>query len=135
MGPLLVLVSPCFGENVVFTCKIGVFLCSLDNLIQRNVFVFFFGNQISKWCSFEKWAIFYLLFTFFSHQGKVTKIPTAHISLKYIHVFCSPYIDFFFFFFCPTNFGGKKRIYQVWFFFGMIHGVDSYSRQFGTINK
>ena len=30
MGPLLVLVSPCFGENVVVTCKIGYFLCSLD---------------------------------------------------------------------------------------------------------
>ena len=32
MGPLLVLVSPCFRENVVVTCKIGSFLCSLDNL-------------------------------------------------------------------------------------------------------
>ena len=29
----------------------------------------------------------------------------------------------------------KKRIYQVWFLFGMIPGVDSYSRHFGTINK
>ena len=39
MGPLLVLVSPCFRENVVVTCKIGSFLCSLDNLLQKNVFV------------------------------------------------------------------------------------------------
>ena len=39
----------------------------------------------------KKRAIFYLLFTFFSHQGKVTKIPSAHISLTYINVFCSPY--------------------------------------------
>ena len=30
MGPLLVLASPCFRENVVVTCKIGSFLCSLD---------------------------------------------------------------------------------------------------------
>ena len=90
MGPLLVLVSPCFKENVVVTCKIGSFLCSLDNLLQKNVIVFFFGNQISKWRSFEKRAIFDLLFTFFSYQGKVTKIPSAHISLTYIHVFCSP---------------------------------------------
>ena len=31
MGPRHVLVSPCFRENVVATCKIGSFLCSLDN--------------------------------------------------------------------------------------------------------
>ena len=54
MGPLHVLVSPCFRENVVVTCKIGSFLCSLDNLLQKNVIVFFFENQISKWPSFEK---------------------------------------------------------------------------------
>ena len=88
MGPWLVLVSPCFRENVVAICKIGSFLCSLANLLQKNVIVFFFGNQISKWRSFEKEkkrAIFDLLFTFFSHQGKVTKFPSAHISLTYIH--------------------------------------------------
>ena len=62
-----------------------VFLCSLDNLLQKNVIVFFFENQISKWCSFEKRAIFDLLFTFFSYQGKVTKIPLAHISLTYMY--------------------------------------------------
>ena len=48
MGPLFVLVSPCFTENVVVTCKIGSFMCSLDNLLQKTVIVFFFGNQISK---------------------------------------------------------------------------------------
>ena len=91
MGPCLVLVSPCFRENVVATCKIGSFLCSLDNLLQKNVIVLFFGNPISKWRSFEKRAIFDLLFTFSSLQGKVTKIPSAHISRTYIQVFCSPY--------------------------------------------
>ena len=90
VGPWLVLVSPCFRKNVVATCKIGSFLCSFDNLLQKNVIVLFFGNQISKWRSFEKRAIFDLLFTFFSHQEKVTEIPSAHISLTYIHVFCSP---------------------------------------------
>ena len=45
MGPWLVLVSPCFKENVVATCKIGSFLYSLDNLLQKNVIVLFFGNQ------------------------------------------------------------------------------------------
>ena len=72
MGPLLVLVSPCFRENVVVTCKIGSFLCNLDNLLQKNVIVFFFENRISKWRSFEKRGIFDLLFTLFSYQGKVT---------------------------------------------------------------
>ena len=91
MGPWLVLVSPCFKENVVATCKFWSFLCSLDNLLQKNVIVLFLGNQISKWCSFEKRAIFDLIFTFSSHQGKVTKMPSAHISNTYIHVFCSPY--------------------------------------------
>ena len=54
MGTLFVLVSPCFRENVVVTCKIGSFSCRLDNLLQKNVIYFFFGNQISKWRSFEK---------------------------------------------------------------------------------
>ena len=58
MGPWLVLVSHCFRENVVATCKIGSFLCSLDNLLQKNVIVFFFGNEISKWHSFKKKGYF-----------------------------------------------------------------------------
>ena len=65
MGPLFVLVSPCFKENVVVTCKIRSFLCSLDNLLQKNVNVFFFGNQISKWRSFEKKRLFLTYFHIF----------------------------------------------------------------------
>ena len=48
MCPLLVLLSPCFRENVVVTCKIGSFLCSLDNLLQKNVIVFFFWKSNLK---------------------------------------------------------------------------------------
>ena len=33
----LFLFPPCFRKNVVITCKIGSFLCSLDNLLQKNV--------------------------------------------------------------------------------------------------
>ena len=45
MGPLLVLVSTCFRENVVVTCKIGSFLCSLDNNSEkRNCFLFWKSN-------------------------------------------------------------------------------------------
>ena len=93
MGPWLVLVSPCFRENRVATCKIGSFLYSLDNLLQKNVIVFFFGNQISKWRSFEKGAIFDLLFTFFSHQGKV--IFLQHISHLHTYTYFAHPIDFF----------------------------------------
>ena len=71
--------------------KLSLFCVVLIIYFRKNVIVLFFGNQISKWRSFEKRAIFDLLFKFFSHQGKVTKIPSAHISLTYIHVFCSTY--------------------------------------------
>ena len=59
MGTLLVLVSPCFRENIKCHMQNCVFLCSLDNFILKNVIVFFFGNQISKWRSFEKKGYFW----------------------------------------------------------------------------
>ena len=99
MGPLLVLVSPCFRENVVVTCKIGSFLCNLDNLLQKNVIVFFFENQISKWRSFEKRAISDLLLTFFSYKGKVTKF-LQHISHSCTYMYFAHPIDFV----CLNNF-------------------------------
>ena len=83
MGTWLVLVSPCFRENVVATCNIGSFLCSLDNLLQRNVIVLFFGNQISKWHSFEKRAIFDLLFTFLVTREKLQNSFSTY--LTHIH--------------------------------------------------
>ena len=131
MGPLLVLVSPCFRENV--------YSCHMQNWVlfvwfryftseKRNCFLFWKSNfkMVLIW---KKRAIFGLLFTLFSHQGKNAKIPSARISLTYIHVFCSPY-----WLFCFTN-CEKIRIYQVWFLFGVIPSVNSYSRHFGTINK
>ena len=92
MDSLLVLVSPYFRKTVVVTCQIGSLLCSLDNLLQKIVIVFFFLRiKFQNGAHLKKGAIFDLLFTFFSYQGKVTKIPLAHISLTYIHVFCPPY--------------------------------------------
>ena len=129
MGPWLVLVSPCFRENVVATCKIGSFLCSLDNLLQKNVIVFCFGNQISKWRSFEKMAIFNLLFIFFSHRAKLQKI-LQHTSHSHTYTYFAHPIDFF-----ALPILKKIRIYQIRFLFGMSPGVDSYSRHFGIINK
>ena len=92
MGTMFVLVSPCFMENVVVTCKIGSFLCSLDNLLQKNVIVFIFGNQISKWRSFEKRAIFVQKFL-------------QHISHSHTYRYFAHPIDFF----CLTNFEKKKK--------------------------
>ena len=116
MGILFALVSPCFRENVVVTYKIGSFLCSLDDLLQKNVIVFFFGNQISKWRSFEKKGLFLTYFAhFFVTREKLQKLTP-------LTFFALPILE-------------KKRIYQVWFLFGMSPGVDSYSRHFGKINK
>ena len=94
MGPWLVLVSPCFRKNVVATCKIWSFLCSLDNILQKNVIVLFFGNQISKWRSFENRAIFDLLSTFFSHQGKLQKF-LQHISHSHTYTYLLTLLTFF----------------------------------------
>ena len=130
MGPWLVLVSPCFRENVVATCKIGSFLCSLDSLLQKNVIVLFFGNQISKWRSFEKRAIFDLLFTFFLVTRKKDK---NSFSTYLTHIHKRILLTLLTFFALPIL--KKIRIYQIQFLFGMSPGVDSYSRHFGTINK
>ena len=107
MGPWLVLVSPCFRENGVTTCKIGSFLCSLDNLL---LLFSFLEIKFQNGAHLKERAIFDLLFTFFSHQGKVTKIPSARISLTYIHVFCSPY-----WLFCLTNFEKKYEFIRYGF--------------------
>ena len=82
MGPLLVLV----------TCKTGSFLCSLDNLFQKKVVVFFFLEiKFQNGAHLKKKGHFDLLFTFVSHQGKLQKF-LQHMSHShtYSHVFCSP---------------------------------------------
>ena len=91
MGPLLVFVSPCFRENVVVTCKIGSFLCSSDNLLQKKRNRFLFWKSNFKMTLICKTDFLDLLFTFLVTREKLQKIPSAHISLTYVHVFCSPY--------------------------------------------
>ena len=129
MGTWPVLVSPCFRENVVATCKIGSFLCSSDNLLQKNVTVPFFGNQISKWRSFEKRAFL----TYFSHflvtREKLQKF-LQHTSHSHTYTYFAHLIDFF-----ALPILKKVQIYQIWFLFSMCPGVDSYLCHFGTINK
>ena len=62
MGPLLVLVSPCFRETVVVTCRIGSFLCSLDNLLQKNI-ILFLKTKFQNGAHLKKG----LFLTYFSH--------------------------------------------------------------------
>ena len=113
MGPWLVLVSPCFRENVVATCKIGSFFVWFRYLLQKNVIVFFFGNQISKWRSFEKRAIL----TYFSHflvtREKLQKF-LPHISHSHIYTYFAHPIDFF----CLTNF--EKRYEFIRYGFSLV---------------
>ena len=126
MGPLLVLVCPCFRENVILTCKSVPFLCSLDNFSSENVIIFFFRP-----------TIFDLLFTFLVTREK-TRIFLQHIFHyihTYIHVFCSPYWLFFFFFFLSYQFCKNYEFIMYGFPFGVTPCVDSFSRNFGAINK
>ena len=68
----------------------GLFLCSLDNLLQKNVIFFFFGNKISKWRSFEKRATFHILVI----REKLQKF-LQHISHSNTYTYFAHPIDFF----------------------------------------
>ena len=129
MGPWLVLVSPCFRENIVATCKTGSFLCSLDNFLQKNVIVFLFGNQISKCAHLQKG----LFLTYFSHFLVSRESYKNSFSTYLTHIKTRILLTLLTFFALPIL--KEIRIYQVRFLFGMSPGVDSYSRHFGTINK
>ena len=104
-------------------------MCSLDNLLQKNVIVLFFGNQISKWRSFEKRA-FFDLSHFLVTREKLQKF-LQHISHSHTYTYFAQPIDFF----CLTNFEKNTNLSGTVSLFGMSPGVDSYSRHFGTINK
>ena len=106
------------------------FLCSLDNLLQKNVIVLF-GNQISKWRAHLKKGPF---LTYFSHF-LVTREKLQKFLQHICHSHTYTYFDHPFDFFALPILKKKNRIYQIRFLFGMIPGVDSYSRHFGTINK
>ena len=129
MGPWLVLVFPYFTENVVATCKIGSFLCSLDNLLQKNVIVLFLEIKFQNGAHLKKWLFLTYLLHFLVTRAKSQKF-LQHISHAHTYKYFAHPIDFF-----TLPILKKIRIYQVRFLFGMSPGVDSYSRHFGTINK
>ena len=105
--------------------KLCLFLCSLDNILLKNV-IFFFEIKFQNGAQLKKW----LFLTYFSHF-LVTKETTQkflqHIS--HLQYFAHP-VDFF-----AIPILQKLRIYHVWFLFCMTPGVDSFSCHFGAINK
>ena len=99
MGPWRVLVSPRLKENVVATCKIGSFLCSLDNLLQKNVIVLFLEIKFQNGAHLIKG----LFLTYFSRilvtREKLHKF-FQHIYQTHTYTYFAHPIDFF----CLTNF-------------------------------
>ena len=96
LGTLFVLVSPCFGKNVVVTCKICSFSCSVDNLLQKNVIVFFLEIKFQNGSHLKKG----LFLTYFSHfvvtREKLQKF-LQHISHSHTYMyFAHPIVCFAF---------------------------------------
>ena len=130
MGPWLVLVSPCFRENVVAASKIGSFLCSLDNLLKKNVIALFLEIKFQNGAHLKKG----LFLTYFSHFLVSRESYKNSFSTYLKHIHTRILLTLLTFVALPIL-KKKIRIYQVRFLFGMNPGVDSYSRHFGTINK
>ena len=105
MGTLFVLVFPCFREHVVVTCKIGSFLCSLDNLLQKNVIVTFFEIKFQNCIHLKKG----LFLTYFSHllatRENLQKF-LQHISHSHTYIYFAHPIDFV----CLTKFEKKYLV-------------------------
>ena len=114
---------------MVATCKIGSFLYSLDNLLQKNVIVFFFGNQWQNGTHLKKG----LFLTYFSHFLVTRKSYKNSFSTYLTHIHTRILLTLLTFLALPIL--KKIQIYQVRFLFGMRPGDDTYSRHFGTINK
>ena len=133
MGPLLVLVSPCFRKKCKCHIQNCVFLCSLDNFLLKNVIVFFFWKSNFKmvliWKKKKKELLLIYFSHFFSYQGKDTKNSFSTYP-TYIHT----HILLTLFTFLPSQILQKLGIYHVWFLFGTTPGVDCFSCPFGAQN-
>ena len=94
MGPWLVLVSPCFRESVVATCKIWSFLCSLDILLQKNVIVLFLEIKFQNGAHFKKGLFLTYVSHFLVTREKLQKF-LQHISQTHTCTHFAHHIDFF----------------------------------------
>ena len=118
MGPLLVLVSPCFRKNVS--------LCSLGNFFRKMYFFLFWKSKFQNGAHLIKWLFLTYFYIFYSKTQKFLQ----HISRLHTYTYFAHPIDFYAF---PIL--QKLQICRIWFLFGVTPGVDSYSRHFGAINK
>ena len=106
-----------------------VFLYSLDNLFQKKPFVFFLKNKFQNGAHLKKG----LFLTYFSHflvtRENLHKF-LQHISHSHTCMYFAHPIDFF-----ALPILKKKNTNLSGMAFGVIPGVDFYSRHFGTINN
>ena len=111
MGPWLVLVSPCLRENVVATCKIGSFLCSVDNLLQKNVIVFFFFEiKFQNGAHLQKGLFLTYFLHFLVTREKLQKF-LQHISHSHTYAYFAHPIDLF----LPYQFWNKYKFIRYGF--------------------
>ena len=104
MGPWLVLVSPCFRENVVAICKIGSFLCSLDNF--RNTYLFSFLEIKFQNGAYLKKGLFLTNFSHFLVTREKLRKFLLHISQTHTYTYLLTLLTFF----CLTNFEKKTNL-------------------------
>ena len=95
MGSLLVLVSPCFREYVVVACKIGSFLCSLDNLLQKNVIVFFLEIKFQNGSHLKK-RLFLTYFSYFLVTSEKLQKFLQHVFHSHTYMYFTHPIDYFY---------------------------------------
>ena len=83
---------PCFRENVVVTCKIGSFLCSLDNLLQKNWFLFWKSNF--KLALIWKKGLFLTYFSQFLVTRRKLQKFFQHISHQHTYTYLLTLLTF-----------------------------------------
>ena len=71
-----------------------IFFFNLDNFVLKNVDFFFFGNQISKWRSFEK-GLFWTYFSDFLATKETTQKFLQHISHLHTYTYFAHPINVF----------------------------------------
>ena len=113
MGPWLVLVFPCFRENVVATCKIVSFLCSLDNLLQKNVLFSFLEIKFQMALIWKKRLFLTYLSHFLVTRENYKKFLSTYLTHTHTRILLTLLT-----FFCLTNF--EKKYESIRYGFSLV---------------
>ena len=132
MGPQLVLVSSCFRENIVVTCKVGSFLCSLDNLLLKNVIVFFLKIKFQNGAHLKN-GLFLTYFSNFLVTREMLQNYLQHTSHSHTYTYFVHPIDFFALPILKKYGFIRYGFSLVWFLVLIL--IRVISRHFGTINE